>query len=256
MPNGPAMKAVRIASSVIGIIALCSTAYAQPPLRIARIENIPDQFVGGEILKVVYGRLNIPMELVDMPAKRALLESSAGDLDGEVQRNMNVQSQYPSLIMLRPAINYIEPSVFSKKFRFQVNGWDSIKGYKIGIVRGVGTSEDGTRGMEHVLAVTTLDQLMLALAADRIDVAVSDAFSGLAAVKKLGLQNQIEVLTPRLQKNDIYHFLHEKHRDLVPKVEQVLKEMQARGELESLRKQAVERYLAQLDDATRAKSPK
>lgn len=229
------------------------SAFAQPPLRIARIENIPDQFVGGEILKVVYSRLNIPMELVDLPAKRALVESSEGRLDGEVHRNIMVQTQYPSLVMIRPALNYIEPSVFSKKERFEVKGWNSIKDYQIGIVRGVGTSEDGTKGMKSVQAVNTLDQLMLMLAEERVDVAVSDAFSGLAALKKLKLEDRVRVLKPPLQKNEIYHFLHEKHRDLIPKVERALGEMQASGELERLRKQIIEKYLAQLDGATHGK---
>jgi len=247
------MKTAPTAWAAILVIALCSSAYAQPPLRLARIENIPDQFVGGEILKVVYSRLNVPIELVDLPAKRALVDSSEGKLDGEVHRNINVQKQYPTLVMIRPAINYIEPSVFSTKHRFAVSGWDSIKGYRVGIVRGVGTSEDGTRGMKNVLAVTTLDQLMQVLAADRIDVAVSDAFSGEAAVKQLGLEDRIKVLTPPLQRNDIYHFLHEKHRDLIPKVETLLREMQASGELELLRKQIIQRYLAQLDGTTQGK---
>jgi polar amino acid transport system substrate-binding protein len=247
------MKTVPIVCVACLILAWCATSYAQPPLRFARIENIPDQFVGGEILKVVYSRLKIPVELVDLPAKRALMESSAGKLDGEVHRNINVQKQYPTLIMIRPAINYIEPSVFSKKYRFEVKGWDSIKRYTIGIVHGVGTSEDGTRGMEQVLAVTTLDQLMLMLAADRIDVAVSDSFSGLAVVRKLHLEDRIKVLTPPLQKSEIYHFLHNKHRNLVPKVEKVLREMQASGELELLRTRIIKAYLAQSDNRAREK---
>lgn len=247
------MKTAPTSWAAIVISAWCSAAYAEPPLRFARIENIPDQFVGGEILKVVYSRLNVPIELVDMPAKRALVDSSEGRLDGEVHRNINVQKQYPTLLMLRPAINYIEPSVFSTKYRFEVRGWASIKDYNIGIVRGVGTSEDGTRGMKNVLAVTTLDQLMQVLATERIDVAVSDSFSGLAAVKQLGLEGRITVLTPPLQKTEIYHFLHEKHRALIPKVETVLREMQASGELELLRKQIIQRYLAQLDGTTRGK---
>lgn len=247
------MKTVPAAWAAIVISAWCSAACAEPPLRFARIENIPDQFVGGEILKVVYSRLNVPIELVDLPAKRALVDSSEGRLDGEVHRNVNVQKQYPTLLMLRPAINYIEPSVFSTKYRFPVSGWDSIKDYNIGIVHGVGTSEDGTRGMKNVLAVTTLGQLMQVLAMDRIDVAVSDSFSGLVAVKQLGLEGRITVLTPPLQKTEIYHFLHEKHRALMPKVESMLREMQASGELELFRKQIIHRYFAQLDGTDRGK---
>lgn len=247
------MKTASIVGIVFLMLAWCATAYAQPPLRFARIENIPDQFVGGEILKAVYSRLKIPIELVDLPAKRALMESSTGKLDGEVHRNINVQKQYPTLIMIRPAINYIEPSVFSKTHDFNVKGWGSIADYTVGIVRGVGTSEDGTRWMKQVLAATTLDQLMLALAADRIDVAVSDSFSGLVVVKKLGLENSIKVLTPPLQKNEIYHFLHEKHRKLAPKVEKVIREMQASGELESLRTRIIKAYLAELGSMGKGK---
>lgn len=247
------MKIAAISCITFIIVIVCATSYAQSPLRFARIENIPDQFVGGEILKAVYGRMNIPIELVDVPAKRALMESSTGKLDGEVHRNINVQKQYPTLIMIRPAINYIEPSVFSKTHDFNVKGWGSIADYTVGIVRGVGTSEDGTSGMRQVLALTTLEQLMLALAAGRIDVAVSDAFSGLAVVKKLGLEDRIKVLTPPLQKNEIYHFLHEKHRKLAPKVEKVIRKMQASGELDRLRTQIIKAYLAQPDSAPRGK---
>ncbi len=241
------------ATAFIMAAALSVPSRAQTVLRLARIENIPDQFVGGEILKEVYRRLGIRVELVDLPALRALVESSKGEVDGEVQRNINVQRQYPTLIMLRPAINYIEPSVFTANRRFPVRGWDSIREYRVGIVRGVGTSEDGTRGMPHVLAVTSLDQLMQALAAGRVDVAVSDAFSGLASVRKLGLDGNIVLLTPPLQRNDIYHFLNEKHRDLVPRVEAVLSEMQAGGELESLRRKYVGQYLAGLGRGTAVK---
>lgn len=246
------MKAVANAWLACFFVAVSFVTYAQP-LRFARIENIPDQFVGGEILKAVYRRLNVPIELVDLPAKRALLDSSTGQLDGEVHRNINVSYQYPTLLRVEPAINYIEPSVFVQNLRLDVKGWDSIREYRVGIVRGVGTSEDGTRGMQNVLAVTTLDQLMQALAAGRIDVAVSDAFSGLVVVREAGLQDRISLLKPRMQRTDIYHYLHEKHRELVPKVEHVLREMEARGELESLRSRAMEGYFAQEKGAGRAK---
>jgi ABC-type amino acid transport substrate-binding protein len=94
---------------------------------------------------------------------------------------------------------------------------------------------------------------MQVLAADKIDVAVSDSFSGLVVIKQLGLEDQIKVLTPPLQKNAIYHFLHEKHRNLIPKVEKVLRKMQASGELDRLRKQIVEKYLTELNASSQGK---
>jgi ABC-type amino acid transport substrate-binding protein len=216
---------------------------AETVLRLARLENIPDQFVGGEILKAAYGRLGITVELVDLPAKRALAESSQGRVDGEVHRILAVQSEYPSLIPVRPSINYIEPSAFVKQREFPVDGWSSIAPYSIGIVRGVGSSERGTNGMSKVEAVATMDQLMQMLASGRIDVAVNDRFSGVLVNKKLRLDTVVRPLSPALEHIPLYHFLHERHRDLVPRVEKVLRDMEASGELERLRREITLRML-------------
>ena len=43
--------------------------------------------MGVKILKAGYKCLGILIEIVEMPGKRALLESSRGRIDGEVQRN-------------------------------------------------------------------------------------------------------------------------------------------------------------------------
>lgn len=228
-------------------LCTCTCAWAQEQaLLIARIKDIPDQYVGGEILKTVYARLNVPMELKDMPAKRALAESSAGRIDGEVQRVLDVGNEYPSLLAVRPPINFIEPSAFvksSRKAKSMAGGWASIRDLKIGIVRGVGSSERGTAGMPRVTPIDTLDQAMQMLEADRIDVVVSDLFSGLVSVRKLGLQETIVALSPPFEKIYIYHFLHEKHAAFVPEVGKVIENMASTGELERLRVTLVRQYL-------------
>ena len=135
---------------------------------------------------MVYARLKIQIELVDVPAKRALVESSSGDLDGEVHRVLDVASEYPTLLPLRPAINYIEPSVFIRSANttpFEISDWESIRDYRIGIVRGVGSSERGTAGMPHVESINTLNQGLKMLAADRLDIMITDRFSGKVALK-------------------------------------------------------------------------
>jgi len=241
------VRAGRLWSKACAVgVALCmSSAVAQPQvsLRFARIENIPDQVVGAEILVAVYRHLNISIEFIDMPAKRSLIESSQGHLDGEVQRVLAVGSEYPSLLPVQPSINYIEPAAFVKKLDFRVAGWNSVAPYSIGIVRGVGSSERGTQGMSRVEAVPSMDQLMGMLANDRLDVAVNDLFSGLLVNRRLHLDATIRPLSPVLEHIPLYHFLHERHRDLIPRVEQVLREMTASGELERLRQEITARMI-------------
>jgi len=218
-------------------------SHAQSTIRLARIAEIPDQYVGGEILRVIYGRLNIAVEFEDVPGKRALVLSSTGELDGEVQRIANLARDYPTLVQISPPINYIEPSVFTTTLRFDVRGWSSIKDYRIGIVRGVGSSEAGTRGMTSVTPAASLDNLIRMLDADRFDLLVTDLFSGRVAVRKLDLQSRIHTLSPPLEKIYTYHYLHQRHRELASKVQRVIQDMEASGELARLRETLVKQVL-------------
>ena len=233
----------RMAIACLSLLAAGPTQ-AQELIRLARIADIPDQYVGGEMLRAVYAKLNIKLEFEDVPGKRALALSSAGEVDGEIQRIGTLSRDYPTLIQVTPAINYIEPTVFTTKLRFDVAGWNSIRDYNIGIVRGVGSSEAGTRDMARVTATTSLENMIQMLDADRFDVMVTDLFSGLVAVRKLNLQARIYPLSPPLERIHIYHYLHERHRDLVPKVGKVIAQMEASGELAALREVLVKQVLS------------
>lgn len=237
---------IRMLCGVLSALILGSSAWgtSSPPtlpltLRLARLEGVPDQWIGSEILKVAYARLGIQVQFVAVPPLRSLVESSEGRVDGEVQRILNVETQYPTLVALRPSINFIEPAAFVKRADFKVQGWESIAPYRVGIVRGVGSSEAGTRGMSRVTAVPSMEALMRMVAAERVDVAVNDRLSGVLILHQLGLASEVHPLDPPLQRIPLYHLLHVKHLDLIPRVEETLRGMAAGGELEQIRARAV-----------------
>jgi ABC-type amino acid transport substrate-binding protein len=221
--------------ALLCLVPFCLQAQAQQSLRLARIPGFPDQMVGAGILEEVYGRLGLRVEFVDVPAKRALLLSSSGRLDGEVHRIIEVEREYPALIALHPPINYIEPAAFTKSLVPAINGWASIRDYDVGIVKGVGSSEAGTQGMKRVQSVADQDTLLKMLGAGRVELAVTDLFSGQVQMKRLNLDARIRPLLPPLQRINIHHYLHQSHRDLVPKVEAVLRALEDSGELKRLR---------------------
>lgn len=234
---------------LVGLTLLQPDAQAgESPIRIARIGGIPDQYVGGEILRLAYARAHIPLEFVDLPAMRALAESSSGNLDGEVHRILDVANEYPTLVPVKPAINFIEPSAFVRTGEasgFKIDGWQSVREYNVAIVTGVGSSERGTAGFPNVTRCTTLNQALMMLAEDRVDVVATDLFSGKDNVLALGLSDKITPLAPPLQVIEIYHFLNRKHANLVPRLEAVLRDMAASGELARLRADLIRRYLEQ-----------
>jgi ABC-type amino acid transport substrate-binding protein len=243
--RAPVSRRVLLQAMASTALAGRRAAAADAPMRLARIEGVPDQAVGAEILQAVYDRIGRPVAFVDLPAKRALLESSSGRLDGEVQRVPDVANEYPTLLPVREPIMFIEPSVFSATVSPAIAGWDSIRPFAVGIARGVGSSERGTQGMPRVTAFTDMEQLMRMAAAGRVDVAVNDRFSGELILRRLGLEQRVQVLSPPLQHIDLFHFVHERHRALVPRLEAAVREMRGSGELQRLRQAAMDRLLAQ-----------
>jgi ABC-type amino acid transport substrate-binding protein len=210
---------------------------------LSRLVDVPDQYVGGELLTAVYARLGMRVEFVDVEGKRALALSSSGQVDGEIQRIAEVAQTYPALLRVPTPINYIEPSVFTIAHDFKVQGWASIRDFDIGIVRGVGSSETGTAGMPKVQAANSLEDLIRMLDRGRFDLFVTDLFSGQVAVRKHGLEGRIRALVPPLQRIDIYHYLHRRHAALVPRVDAEIAALQASGELARRRAELVEQVL-------------
>lgn len=227
-------------------LALAQSSTTPATITLSRLANVPDQHVGGEILREVYARLNIKLDFIDVEAKRALALSNAGETDGEIQRIANISKDYPALIQLSPPINYIEPTAFTTGLKFDVQGWESIKDYQVGIVRGVGSSEAGTRDMPHVQRANSLAELVKMLDRERFDLLVTDLFSGQVEIKKQHLESRIAPVLPPLSRIYVYHYLHESHRALVPSIEAVILDMTKSGELEQLRARLVSEMLQQI----------
>jgi polar amino acid transport system substrate-binding protein len=237
---------LNIPIKICGLLILTSSLVVAEPLRFAQMVNTPDQLVGAEVLRVIYAKARLPIEIIPLSGKRALLESSKGRLDGEVHRILEIGSDYPDLIKIPTAINYIEPMVFSKDKDFLLAGCTSLKGKLIGRVRGVKYAELCTKGMNNVAIFSDSGSLMKSLNRNIIDYAITAHFNGLVQLKKLGI-NSVIALKPPLGKRPLFHYLHKKHKDLIPKLESITSEMAKTGELDLIRQQQIQILLAQTD---------
>ena len=95
--------------------------------------------------------------------------------------------------------------------------------------------------MEHVQIVGNSSLLMQILHRDRVDFVITARINGLLQLKNLNLDS-IYPLSPPLRRELVYHYLHEKHKALVPRIDSVFKRMKQSGELEGLR----EKFLKEL----------
>lgn len=189
-----------------------------------------------------YKRLNIPIKIIELPGKRALVETSEGRYDGEVHRIFDIGEYFPSLIRVPTPISYIEPTFFARKNLYLGLKCSDLDGKTVGIVRGVKHGEICAHNYQKTEVANT-NALMLLLEHERVEIVITDRISGLLELKRLDF-HAISALSPPLERKLTYHYLHEKHAALVPLINNILIEMEKNGELANIRQGVIDKLLA------------
>ncbi len=199
--------------------------------------NTVDTVISEVIIREAYRRMGIDVIIKKYPAERALQLANQGTVDGEVQRIDGIASKYPNLIQIYPPINYIKGVVFSKSVDFEVEGWESLRPYKIGIIRGIKFAERHTADM-NVLSASDYKTLFNMLDKKRFEIIVSPSLNGKYQIKQLGVKGLRE-LSPAIMRFELFHYVHKKHKNLVPALSKTLQAMKDAGELEEIRRHVI-----------------
>ncbi len=222
--------------TLLNLLMMTVPIHAQESLFFSSMDS-PLSEIGLKILHEAYQRIGIQIKARVLPAERALHMANNGQVDGEVLRIRGIEKHYPNLRMATVTVITLEGVVFTKDVTFEVTGWESLKPYTIGILRGSKFAQKGTLGMT-VEEVATYEQVLLKLRHGRTDVAVMARTNGLVVIGKLNMKG-IRVLEPPLITTDLYHYLHKKHEQLIPKITQVLQKMKAEGRIREIWEQAI-----------------
>ena len=228
--------------TLVSLLMMMGPCEAQEALVFSSIDSLLAE-IGENILQEAYQRIGIQVDARVLPAERALVMANTGEVDGEVLRIKGIEKNYPNLRMVPVPLVVMEGMVLTKEVTFEVTGWESLKPYTIGIVRGVKFAENGTQGMT-VEAVATHEQALLKLFHGRTDVVVMPRISGLVEIGKLHLTG-ITMLEPPLVTIDIYHYLHKKHEQLLPQITQVLQDMKAEGRFQEIEEHIIAEAIGQ-----------
>jgi len=208
---------------------------AQERLLVSRIESDFNEDYMERLLTEAYQQIGVKVDYIQYPAKRALYASNLGETDGEMARIEGVDKKFQNLLMTDVTISSIEIVVFTKNEKILVDGWQSLKPYSIAIPRGIRVIENGTAGME-VSAFNTTEKILKLVSMGRYDVAILTRIDGLGYVKKLNITN-LTILEPPLAKVDLYHYLHKKHENLLPKINSSLLQLKESGRMKVIRDQ-------------------
>lgn len=199
------------------------------------------QAVGQE----AFSRLGHELQVVSVPAERSLLMADSGQSDGDGLRVMGLEAQYPNLLVVPESIMDTEFSAVVRDPAIQrIDGWEGLKPYRVGFIRGWKIVEQNTREAKSVYAAADYHSLFRMLAHDRIDVAVYTRPDVRGILETMQLA-QLRLLEPPLDTRPMVLYLHRSHQALLPELDRVLKAMKRDGRWQAIRTRVLAAETAQ-----------
>ncbi|MBE0370794.1 substrate-binding periplasmic protein [Pseudoalteromonas aurantia] len=215
------------------LLLIMSKPHAQE-YHFASINYLIEQEIGRVILSEVYNELGIKITISPLPGKRAQHEARTGLKDGEIMRIYSYGKETPSTIRVPTPYYYLETMAFVRiNSNIDIKTPKDLNQYRIVKVRGVKHTQNITKGMPHVTDMNSTKQLMRLVSAGLADVALTNTLDGLVMLEQLNITNVIP--SPQsLDRQSLYHYVHQSLAHLVPEVDQKIIEMKQSGKLDAL----------------------
>ncbi len=228
---------MRTALTVLLLVCLCGPVRAQQEYFFSSTGDANAE-VSFAVLKAAYARIGHTVHNIKLPAQRALIESSEGRTDGEVNRIGAIGKIYPTLIQVAHPVNAARILPYACRPDLRTSDWASLRSLRIGIRNGIRLLEDKTRGMDAVTVKRTYEELFDLLVMGRLDVVLCDETVGTRQAMR-SRKRCIRSAGPPLDEEPLYHYLHESLAGMASTVSRVLEEMDRSGEAETIRQKAL-----------------
>lgn len=219
---------------IIALILLCFAfpSLAAEPLRMTTgaTEPVTRADMSGFLDRIsveAFKRIGREIVIERLPPARALKQANSGKSDGDLQRTRGLEKRYPNLVRVEEPLYTHDFVAFAKEKDLRTTGWDSLKGQKLGYLRGW---EVYRKNVPEDAVVTLADSpksLFDLMKRDRVDLILFSKWSGLWWTKQANVA--LKMLEPPLVSIDVYIYLNREHIGLAPKLEAALKDMKEDG---------------------------
>ena len=229
--------------SIFILVLLTINLQAKEKYHFVSIEHLIEQEVGRLVLPEIYKKLNVAIDISPQPGRRAQAYAISGKKDGEIMRIWTYGIENPTTLRVPTPYYKLETMAFVKKnSNIIITTKEDLKKYKIIKVRGVKHTNNITAGLSNTNDIENTEKMMMFLQAGRADVALTNTVDGLLALKKLGYTNIVPMKQP-LARLDLYHYVHEKNKDIISLVNTAIVDMKKSGELEKIIHKAEEKII-------------
>lgn len=222
---------------VLSLLLLFNTPLLADTLRIATWdrENKGSLVTTSEaILVAAYGELNQPLELVDLPVRRALNMMLAGQIDGNFYRVGDIAQTYPNLFRVDTPINRAEVRIYVRNKRINPESWNQLQNLRVGYLRGTLLIENNIPNNVRPVEGTSESDVLKLLSRDIVDVALLVELSQ-CPPSSIALSQELVRQETVLEAVDLHHYLLARHREFGLQLNAVLQRMKNSGELQTIR---------------------
>lgn len=222
----------------LGLSALC----VAETYHFVSIENLAEQRIGKIIIPRIYKKLNKQVTITPLPGKRAHKLAKSGIKDGEIMRIFSYGVENKMLIRVPTPYYHLKTMAYIRKDSgIVINTIDDLKKYRLVKVMGVMHTDKVTAGMKNVHELKSTIQMMNTLRKNRADIALTSSIDGDRVLKMYDIEDIISIEEP-LSVLPLFHYIHNTHKNIVPKVDAVINEMKVSGEMQKLINHAKETY--------------
>lgn len=236
-------------TTLLSILALSTTPLqAAHPLQIASGVRAPHStpaqtgFIDRLVIEA-FRRTGHEVEIIQLPAQRALVESNAGIMDGDLMQVQEIPDTFTHLRRVPEKLIDFEFMVFTRHTSLTPRGWDSLKPYETGIVAGWNILERRLQDSRALTQVGDTQQLMRLLINERVDLVVSERWQGLQAIHDLGLKD-VRMLKPPIKTREMFLMLHQRHHHLLTPLADALRTMKSDSNYQQLHEEALSSLLS------------
>lgn len=189
-----------------------------------------------------FRRIGISVDVTFLPTERSVILANTGIHDGELNRIEGLEQWYPNLVRVPESNMDFSFVAFSKNMNLATTDWTTLKSYRIGFIKGWKILEKNLKDYPDITYANSAEQLFKLLDKGHIDVAIYGELVGYAQLKNMGLSD-IKALQPPLAKRKMYMYLNVKHKKMVLKVAEALREMKSDGTYDQIVEQATAPYV-------------
>jgi len=207
---------------------IISTNTPMPRLRIAIAEKLQEPLKNDiERLRKAFHYAGYQLQLVPLPAERALRKAAAGELDGEFLRRREDVKAYYTLLPIDEPLRDVELWIWMKSDRQCPDTLQNLHEYSKAsvlsyeFIKTLPFSADSRN-----VQTNSIKSSLLVLMAGRVDYVMFDKV-GMAHYKKKLYLDVKTCFSKPLSSAGYFTFLHNKHRDKLPALAEALRRVKS-----------------------------